>query len=319
MVRGEPPSVKTTDPKVALERSRKEFFALNVPQLLNNEQERNREAINRARQELQSQFSTYRNGVPQFAEDLTTLGTRYRIMKTMLSDWWSEKNEARKVTTDRFAKFVASDSDIQKCVTEILTQFSSDLEANRNKMLTELEVKVATASLSCASTDMGSTNIAGAFLLELQPLVKKLSIESPAVLALTIGGGFLVGEVAGKIVTRLLAIVTTRIATGAAARGSALAAGALAGTEGGSAVAPGVGTVIGLVGGLAAGAIVDFFLEKQFKQKVITECNALLTDMETAIWSDEKEGLEASFNRAIVTTREMHEVALRKVITGEAQ
>ncbi|MEI6394530.1 MAG: hypothetical protein WCT12_25915 [Verrucomicrobiota bacterium] len=305
--------------KQKLHRQRQEFFALTGAQLLGQEEQRNRDAIERAKGQLATHVSDYRKGVPKFAEDLTTWGTRYAIAAASVRDWWSSSNEARKVATEQFAKFVVSDKTLQQDVTGVIAQFSPDLEANRNTMLSELQEKASTAAVPCASTEMGSTNIAGAFMLEVQPLIKARATQSPIIGVLATGGGFFVGEAATQIVTRLLTSMAARVASGAAVRGSAVAAGVLVGGEGGTVLAPGVGTAIGITGGIIVGCAVDWWMEKRFKEKVTGECNQILADMEKALWADASQGLEGTFTRAIKTTRECHEIALRKIITGDTK
>ena len=305
--------------KLNLKRQRQEFFALNGAQILGQEEQRNRDAMQRAKRQLAAHFAQYRNGVPKFAADLTTWGTRYKITKAALGGWWDNANEARKVTTEQFAKFVVSDQQLQNDVTGVIAQFSSDLAANRNKMLSELQQKASVAAVPCASAALGSTNIAEAFMLEMQPLIRARAAQSPLIGVLATGGGFIAGEAATQIVTRLLASVAARVASGAAVRGSAVAAGALAGGEGGTVLAPGVGTAIGLAGGIIVGWAVDWWMEKSFKEKVTSECNQILSDMEEALWSDASQGLEGTLTKAIKSARECHEIALRKIITGDAE
>ncbi|MGA2862944.1 MAG: hypothetical protein ABSF95_00485 [Verrucomicrobiota bacterium] len=300
-----------------IKRQRQEFLASQGVELLGVEEKRNREAMDLAQQQLAAHFSRYHSGVPKFAEDLTTWGTRYEISKALLKDWWSKSNEARKVATDHFAKFVVSDQQLQEDVTAVLAQFSSDLEANRNKLLSELQEKVSTSSVPCASTELGSTNIAGAFMVEVQPLLRKQAVQSPVIEVLATAGGLGAGGAATKIVSKLLTSMAARVATGAAARGSSVAAGAVAGGEGGTLVTPGVGTAIGIVGGIVVGWAVDWWMESRFKEKVTNECNQILNDMEKSLWNDPNQGLASSFGQAVKITHKCHETALRKIITGD--
>ena len=273
--------------------------------------------MERARQQLASDFARYRNGVPGFADDLTTWSTQYQIAAAALKDWWSKSNEGRKVATDKFAKFVVSDLRLQKDVIGVIAQFSSDLEANRNQMLSELQEKVSTAAVPCASAEPGSTNLAGAFALEAQHLLKQQAVRSSLVKVLAEGGGFIAGAAASQIVTKLVTAMAVRVAAWAAARGSTVAAGAVEGGAGGTALAPGVGTTVGIAGGIVAGWAVQWWMEKQFKEKVASECNQILDDMEKSLWNDPRQGLAMSFGQAITVTRECHQKALRTIITGE--
>lgn len=305
--------------KPTIQRQRQAFFAANAFRLLDQEEQRNRQAMERARQQVASDFARYRHGVPKFADDLTTWSSQYQIAKAALKDWWSKSNEGRKLATDKFARFVLSDQQLQEDVTGVIAQFSADLKANRNLMLSELQQKVSTAAVPCASADLGSTNLAGAFALEVQHRLKQEIAQSPIVKLLAEGGGFIAGAAATKIVSKLVTSMAIRVATGAAARGSAVAAAAVSGGGGGTALAPGVGTAIGVVGGIVVGEAVDWWMKKKFKEKVTNECNQILDDMQKSLWNDPSQGLALSFGQAMKVTRECHEKALRTIITGDDQ
>ena len=201
----------------------------------------------------------------------------------------------------------------------MIAQFASDLEANRNLMLSELREKVSTSAVPCASTRLGATDLASAFWNEEQPLIKARSTQSPIIGALATGGGFIAGNAATQIVARLLASMTARVASGAAARGSAVAAGALVGGEGGTMLEPGVGTAIGVIGGIIVGGAVDWWTEKSFKEKVTAECNQILMEMENNLWNNGSDGLGGAFDETNKATRECHNVALQKVICGDSK
>jgi hypothetical protein len=210
-------------------RERQDFFATNVVQLLNEEEHRNQEAIDRARLRLASDFARYHRGVPNFADDLTSFGTRYQIAKASLADWWSDSNEARELETKQFEESVVSDQQIQRDVAAVISQFSSDLEANRNQMLSELQESVATSALPLqpVENDLGSTNLSGAFTDKLQPLLYRDGKQSIIVAGFAQAGGFIAGQAASKIVSQILGSAATDVAVEAAAGGSAVAAGAV--------------------------------------------------------------------------------------------
>ena len=299
-----------------IRKQRQEFFAASAIQLLDKEQQRNQEAIDRARDRLDTNFARYRTGVPKFAEDLTSWGTRYQLAEAALSDWWSKSNEARKVATDRFADLVVSDQQMQRDVAAIIDQFSYDLEANRNQMLGELREKVSIAACPCASTDLSSATLVKSFATELQPLLQKEAKNSVVVGSFAAGGGFIVQLAATKIVTTIINSMVTEVATEAAAGGSAMAAGALEGGAGGTLIEPGVGTAIGVVGGIIVGAVLDWGMDARFKQKVTDECNDMLIKMKKALWNEPTKGLASSFNQVVKCTRQGHETVLRKIIIG---
>jgi hypothetical protein len=305
-----------------IQHQRQEFFASHGIQLLSQEEQRDREAMERAGQQLASDFARYRSGVPSFASNLTTWTAQYQIAKAALRDWWSKSNEAQQLATDQFAKFVVSDRRLQADVIAVIAQFSSDLEANRNKMLSELQQKVSIAAVPCASADLGSTNLAGAFALTVEHLLEQEAKQSPIARVLAEGAGSIAGWAATGTIRGLITGLVTSMAVGvakkAAAGGSTVAAEAIVeGGAGGTVLAPGVGTAIGLAGGIVVGGAVQWWMENKFKEKVASECNQILDDMEENLWNDPRQGLEMSFGQAITVTRECHQKALRKIITGE--
>jgi len=296
---------------------RQEFFDASVAPLLNQEEQNNREAIERARQLLASDFGRYKNGVPGFIKDLNSWGTQYQITKAILNDYWNKSNEAPQIGRDKFAEDVVSDQELQHDVVAVIAQFSSDLEANRNILLSQLQENISTASIACASTDINSNNIEDAFRFENDSLLKQQAKLSPLVSALSAGGGFIAGDAVTKITEDIIIEMSTDITIESAADGSAVAAGALEGGAGGTVLEPGVGTAVGVVGGIAVGWVVSWWTEREFNEKVTNECDKILNEMNAFIWNDSKKGLASIFDECLTMNRTSHEIVLRKLIAGE--
>lgn len=313
------PSITAKEEQSRRQRQREEFFTNQGTEVLNSEKARNQEAIERAKSKLATSFARYHQGVPRFAEDLSTWGSRYQFAKAALKDWWSKSNTARTLATEKFARLVVSDESLQTDVRQVLSQFASDLEANRNKMLTELQEKVTSAAVPCAALDRGSIDLVQAFMLEVNPRLASLGEQSALAGVLATGGGFVGTEATGAIISRLLAAMAARVAAGAATKGSTVAAGAVFGGEGGTVLTPGVGTAVGVVAGIVVGFAVDWWMEKQFSEKVINECNQILNQMEESLWNNPSEGLALSLTRAVDVTRECNGASIKKIIVGEVE
>jgi len=287
---------------------RQDFFDKDVRSLLDQEESRNREAIQRAKRKLDLSFDHYRGGVPDYAEALTTWAVKFQITKSVVKDWWSESNTAKELVTDLFNQHVVSGNQMTLDVTRTFQQFTNDLAANRNQMLSELRGRADSAKVKLLQAETGPKAFDQAFEQNLSPILESRAKQVPIVAALSFGGGWRVTEAVTQIV-RSLAI---RLATQAGVKGGAMAAGSGAGSLAGP---------LGFVAGLAVGYAVDMWMEKRFKEQVVSECTKKLNELQSAIWNGEgsQAGLSAHLSTLVNETRTAHEQALRPLILGQSQ
>lgn len=305
-----------TGPSREEHRKRSEFIAREVPALLDQEEESNRQALKRAQQELRKNFQRYRAKVPDFVEELTSGGLEFKLTKASLTDWWSETNEARNIATELFSEKVVSNEGLEQDIQAVANQFVTDLTANRNGMLSELSIRVSASQLQVPTNAIGNSGAVAVFQEKLKLVLDQRATEAPVVVAISITGDRLAEEVVKRLVRDVNRSLATRLAATAIARGGAAAGGAAGGGAVGTALFPGVGTAIGVVAGLAAGFAVDKWMEGRFKEQVTKECDLILRALESEVWHAQQQGLNAKFSQMITETRAAHEAALKLTILG---
>jgi len=314
---GQPlPSAQSAIP----DRNAKEFFQKEVQPLIAREEQRNREALLRAKALLDVQFAMYVSRLPSFAEELTTWGMRYEITKAAITGWWSKENHVRKIATDKFSEKVLSEKELEMTVRRIVLQFQNDLHASRNQMLAEATVRLKAANFEIPSLDVSEAGLDQALDKQMKPLVEKLAVESPAVGLLAFGGSLAAEEGVRLIVIQAIRGLVASLATTAATSGGATVTGGIAGGGTGTILGtPGVGTAIGFAVGIGLGVAFDSWMSGKFQEKVIDECGKVLETMKSELWSEPAHGFQVVFSAAVTTTSDTHSAALGKIITGSKQ
>lgn len=278
---------------------------------------RNEEAIERALATFETEFQRFEHGIPDFTDDISSWGTRFEIMGKGVSDFWnkhwkddSSSDKVGTVIQSKFHQHIFSAQDLQHLVDNVTKQFISDLQANQNQLHTSIKTAWEQADYTSGE-------------LEVQAVIDKVdqkltkSFEDMGLGSMQIGvasgfGGFLLGEMATKLVHRLL----TRIATSAATSGvlnSASSSGVIlgsaqAGAIGGSAVGP-LGTIAGLGAGVTVGLVFEHMMSEHFQEKIVQECEDLLqnTKQHLRYGSEQNPGLQYAFE---TTKRELEQAEL---------
>lgn len=293
-----PPSAPSLPPKVTREQVER-FYNEKVSPLIATAEKRDREAVKRAMQQIHGSFEGFRAGIPGFAEDVTSWGTRGGVIQRMAQDqwkkWWGDTANAHQVSDyvgDKFKGHVLSEQKLQNALEQTLDQLRSDLSANHNQLAAE--IKAAVTSPQCpVQLAVGDWS---PWFAEIERSALKLSrgqaTDSVAQAALAlVGSGIatMAGEqiaanviiptvveplVQGILVRLAASGVVTAVAGGGTA-GSFGVGGGAAGSLGGPA-----GTVIAAGIGLAVGCVVDWWLTDSFKAKLRADCTTFLNDVE---------------------------------------
>ncbi len=74
----------------------------------------NREAATRCIESLEDMFARHRKGIPAFTGDMTSLGTRFGVLRRMPSDWWNDRNDVRDFITDKFETHIFSANSLEQ-------------------------------------------------------------------------------------------------------------------------------------------------------------------------------------------------------------
>lgn len=297
---------------------REEFFKRDILPLLDSEKDLNRVALAHAKQLLDEKFSTYSARVPRFVDELMSWSSKYKITKAILTDKWYGSTETREYVTELYSANVMSDADLKKDLRTIVRQFHSDLEANRNWMLSQAIQRIETSHVPVPKAVANPSSLTTEFNREFSDLLETRAKQVPEVAVLAIGGSILAEEGTRMLVTAAIRILIVELIATTGTAGGATATATTAAGGGGTVLAPGVGTAIGIAVGLIVGVAIDWWMESRFAVKMTAECRDTLNKMETKIWGG-KNGLEAELASLVDISRETQEQALRLVIVGGAK
>lgn len=266
------------------------IYGQSVVPLLTAFDGRNLAAADRAIGTLHDRIQMHRAGIAPFTKEIVSWKTRFGVIGRYSSDVWhklrNEPGQATKVSqyvNEKFRRDILSEDALQVDVAVVLTQFSDDLRASRNRLYADLSLplkQIRTAVPTSAPK-----------LDQFREEVQRRSLEMSHIIAIdsmagglvALAGGWVATDVAqaitSRIVTQILAQLGTAMAAEGIEAGGATVGGAATGAGAGSLGGP-VGAIIGIGVGLVIGAIVDWRLSKRFEQKVTRQCNAFLDSVE---------------------------------------
>ncbi|MCC9599593.1 hypothetical protein LOC67_03395 [Stieleria sp. JC731] len=261
--------------------ARAKFYDLQVIPLLSGIEDENRAAAERCLERVKSTLDRYHDGVDGFVKDMTSIRTRFGIIKRMPAGWWKDDGRVELYVQQKFEQHLFSAEKLVEDVSGSLVQFRSDIVANQNALLTKVQASLSTSDLP--ETDFGLddavfTDLSG-------PLSQYATSQGSASVELMIGA-FVVGEVgafaAQSVVGGLLARFAPSIAIGSAAGASATVGASASGAGGGSLGGP-VGTAVGFGVGLAVGLIIDWWMTEKFEAKLATQMHSYLDELEATL------------------------------------
>lgn len=292
-----------------------DFFDAQIQPLVEEETQANRQAIARAKLRLHEVFDKYRSRAPHFSDKLTHWGVKWDLMKASLHDWWSEDNDAARVTRKLFAESIFSESELKSDLESVMEDFSSELEANRNLMLVQ-----SIASLRSSEVPVKGLSVDGLtqeFQAQVSALLQERAKDVPQVTLLAAGGGLSAGIGFGWMAEAVTGIVVRWAATAAVTAGGSTVVAGTAGGAGGTTVGP-AGTAVGIVAGLIVGGAADWWMEAHFKEKMTRQTVEALDGMEAAVWKDKKRGLNILLAQLVEENRIAHERALKTIAANAA-
>lgn len=304
--------------------------------LIENAHKENTAAKNRAIQTFRDHFAEFRKGIPGFTEDLTGWGTRFGVVSNWTKDkwdaWWNENENANRLGVyvhDKFRDHILSEEELEAAFTDSITQYTGDLMANRNSLLSEMKVVLTSEQIpvQVRVPEKEFEQFAARTQQYFSDLAQKLGEKSVASGVVAFVGGQFIGwgatqvtmvtirsltpiiaaSLSGPIITGIMTPVATGVAshfaaTGLAA-GGATVAFSISGGAGGTTVGP-IGTGVGLVVGLVVGGVADWWMSARFEEKTASEINAMLYVMEKQIVEGVQNeagaslGLEGTFSEA---------------------
>lgn len=294
---------------------REHFFQQEILPLLEKENDRNLAAVERAKEFLDERFTVYSARVPKFVAELMSLTSAYRISKAELKDMWNHSNELRQYTTELFNRNVMSDADLRKDLGSIVLQFHSDLEANRNWMLSQIIQRIRTSQVPVPKALACQTPFVSIFNNDFTRLLKK-SAESANDLQLLGNVAFIVQpDVEDTLTATIETLTDDLISLAAATTVGGSGTDSFVGAASGTLFEPGFGTAIGCAVGAIVGSAGAWWMDAHFKKKTTIELRKALDKNRDAIWGA-KNGLHSRLSSVVKDSRQIQEQALRDVIIG---
>lgn len=278
---------------------RETFFKQSVTPILVNNTFANTKALEALDTNIHTQFEQYRGRVPNFTADITGFGNKAKITWEAVRQLASgDQKKVERHVTEKFEMNVVSAKRMQEDMETLLKGFCRDIEANRNRMLVDIEAAVKENS----QMSPRSIKLQDVFAEEINGKISQLAKNSGHDVALMTSLNLLASLAADYAVTTLVKAALVR--TGAslltiiAASGGTAATLTAGGGTVGLAEGP-AGFVIGLAAGCIVGYIVDSVMSDRLEKKLNSECTDFLTKAETSLTKD-KDGLIQSLDRALV-------------------
>jgi hypothetical protein len=287
-----PPSIPEPNVVVPPGMSKAGFYRQDIVPLLEKSKRRNLESADQAVARLHEEFARFHTGIPDFVDDVASLGTRWHVLQGMTADkmanYWKESDDpaseqVKQLMLSKFRSHIMSEDAIQKAVQSALGQFRDDVTANRNQFLLEAKVALSTHDVRL---DFPKPAL-GAFQKKFDASVNQ-TVQAQANNSVINGVVALVGStvagVAGEQVVVYVIELMGSEAVGAGVEaatvgGSSMAGGGAIGATSGWLGGP-LGAVIGVGTGLAVGAVVDWWVTDKFKAHLTEELTAYLNNLE---------------------------------------
>ena len=287
-----------TQTKVNQIHQRRALLLEQLGALLSVEEQANRAAVIRAEDGVTALFFNYANHTPKFAEEVTGLWNRAKFSGKRIQDKLLNTDHVAELSAELFSKTIVNDVKLRNDLQEVVSQFRSDLNANRNRLLGEAALRIAESDMKVA--DVGTTQ---KYVFEQLSASVQRQISSDVRAAQSDIPLLFVGTVMAEIVTQML--VTSAVRTAVAV-----------GVGTGSGV-PGVGAVIGFIVGASIGMAIDSRLMHTKRLEIESGASRALDQMHRDLWSNPTDGLESKFNQAVKLNRHLHTQSLNQIIAGE--
>ena len=127
-----------------------EVYDKQIIPLLNDFDQRNSAAVDRAIRTLHDRMTLHRAGVKPFAADVTGWGTRAGVIGRYASDFWQKYwNKKQGIDTvhdyiaQKFQADVLSEQKLNDDLSEVLLQFNKDMATNRSILYAEVSLPLA--------------------------------------------------------------------------------------------------------------------------------------------------------------------------------
>jgi hypothetical protein len=291
------PTISKAGPRWAVKLERARFFDDTVRPLIEELDAENRAAADRCLRRIERTLARYHRGVAPFVEEMTSLSTRFGILKRMPGGWWAGDQRVEQYVHEKFEQHLFSERQLERDLSRALMQFRQDVEVNQNVMLTQVHAALSLTDLPAVRPRGEQTLLSG-----LAEHLDGCAIESGSTSVEVMLGSLVLGEVgafaARSIVAGLLTRFAPSVALSSAAGASATVGASATGAGGGSLGGP-IGAAVGFGAGLAVGLVIDWWMTERFEEQLSEQLHAYLHELESTLLSaTEASATEASATEA---------------------
>lgn len=273
--------------------SKSAFYERDLLPMLEKAKKQNNVDADQAADRLHEDFDRFRAGVPRFADDLSSWGTRFGVLSRMTKDGWRnswksktdpDSDEVKNYTLDKFETHIMSRSALQKSVDTAFGQFRDDVTASRNLLLREMKLALTTSDMQVDFPMPDFEDFQHDFDAFVATSVERQATESVENALITFIASMAGSAAAEQVLVQMIRILTINVLVAgteaAAAGGSSMASGGALGAAAGWLGGP-AGEVIGVGVGLAIGVIIDWWLTDRFKANLTQELTGYLNTLES--------------------------------------
>jgi hypothetical protein len=276
-------------------------------------------AVERFITRINDSFNKYRKGIEPFGNDITSMGTRFSILKRMPADWWYKNNSVQDFVQKKFETHIFSEKQLNEDLTSALTALNEEFQANGYQLLAE-------AKLAIYNSDLTNPEIPDykSYDEDVKRLLLEFSTKSAKDSVYNLIATNITSEVAGVVVKQIIAKVLIKIGTtatvSATAGGGTAAASATAGAGTGTLGGP-LGTAFGFGVGLVVGIMVDQWMTDNFKATLQSDLNNYLTSLHDGLIEgvNNEPGFGTSLNSFCLNYKSAQEETIRRILQGASK
>lgn len=223
----------------------------------------NRQSAVNCIKRIERLINQYHQGVEPFVKDLTSLSTRFGIVRRMPGQWWRDDQRVNKYVQQKFEHHLFSEDKLVTDVSEVLVAFRKEIDANQKRMLINIRASLSESDIPTINLEHDEAFFR-AVAVELQRYSTQKAnasvINAAAVFVVSEIGVFAARSLLSGLLARFGAVTAGTVAAGTGATASGAATGAGGGALGGPA-----GAVVGFGIGLAVGLLIDWWMTEKFE------------------------------------------------------
>jgi|GEM_PF-4649823 len=136
------PTIRIVTPEQQLH-SQEESYRRDILPLVDSTFRLNQQASTLAIQSIEHIFVQYRASVKPFVEEITSLGTRFHILRDMTRDWWKDSDDVNLYIADKFDDYFFNERELSQELEKVLLAFTENIQANQRRMLADARLAVA--------------------------------------------------------------------------------------------------------------------------------------------------------------------------------